>query len=187
MKKLFLVVVLIVVTVVSADYVVSHKDDGQSYLEQLKHTMECADWMSHHNADYGYEMRYLSCFQPEGVGNGDVVRYVYVEEVSALQSIHYITQEVHAEVRSDSLTPRAEMQKRAKALGGIYLERPDGSFLMSGSLVSDDKYVTAYRYDAKYVLRQQLWFVHVVIYPEDFAPAMERLIEEVNAWEPFPQ
>lgn len=44
---------------------------------------------------------------------------------------------------------------------------------------------TAYRLQAKYVLKQRLWFVETLVYPEDFAPAVGSLVREVKEWQPF--
>lgn len=44
---------------------------------------------------------------------------------------------------------------------------------------------TAYRLQAKYVLKQWLWFVETLVYPEDFAPAVRSLVREVKEWQPF--
>ena len=185
MKRAFIVITLLLIASVAINYFIDHKDDEKPYLERLKHTFDCADWQTHSDADYGYEMRFLSCFRRDENGERGSVRYVYVEEVSPLQSVCYITQEVHTEVCKDSLCPEAEIRERAKALGGLYLKQSDDSYLMSGMLISNDKYVTAYKYNAKWVLCQHLWFVQTLIYPEDFATAAERIVHEVDEWQPF--
>ena len=185
MKRGFLAVALFVVIAVGVDYYVSHKDDDQPYLEQLKHTIECADWQVYRNADYGYEMRHLSCFSQRNVDGVEGMSFVYEEDVSLQERVCYITQEVHTEICKDSLNPDEEIEKRAKQLGAQLQKEADGIYLMSGKRDSLDKRITAYQYNVKFVLRQHIWFVHAVIYPEDFAPSVGRLVEEVKAWKPF--
>jgi len=77
------------------------------------------------------------------------------------------------------------MRRRAQDIGGVCLRRSPTEYLMTALLKSRDPHVTAYRMQAKYVLRQRIWFVQTLLYPEDFAPAVTRLVHEVEAWEPW--
>ncbi len=184
MKKAFLVLIVVGSVIAVFSHRCEHAHDEDTYLEGLEHTLACADWQVHRDPTYGYEMRYPSCFLPaESEGEG-TARYAYVEELP-LKSICYITLETETLVCRDSLNPYREMRTLAREVGGICLKRSETEYLMSCTLQSRDAKVTAYRLNAKYVLRQKLWFVETLIYPEDFAPAVGRLVEEVNDWQPF--
>lgn len=165
-----------------------HQHDDDTYLEQLAHTMACAEWNLYEDSAFGYQMRYPSCFMPVRPDSNEegAVQYVYVEEVGPLHSVSYMTWEVSTEVCHDTLNPYREMRRIAEDINGMCLRQSATEYLMTAQLKSRDPKVTAYRMNAKYVLRQRLWFVETFIYPEDFAPAVQRLVQEVSNWQPFP-
>ena len=180
----FLCLVALVAGLSLLNYHREHKHDEDTYLEGLEHRLSCADWQEYTDPTYGYRMRYPSCFLPaEAEGEGSV-RFAYVEEMP-LRQVQYMTLDVTTEVCSDPLNPYAEMRRRAKDIGGICLRRSPTEYLMTATLQSRNPQVTAYRMQTKYVLRQRMWFVQTLIYPEDFAPAVTRLVHEVEAWKPW--
>jgi hypothetical protein len=186
MRRAFILLVLLIVALAVVDYWRDHQHDEDSYMEQLEHTLACADWRAHDDPTFGYRMRYPSCFVPastEGEAEG-TVRFAYVEEMP-LRQIAYITLETTTQVCRDSLNPYREMRQMAKDMGGICLRQSDTEYLLSAKLQSRNPHVTAFRMNAKYVLRQKLWFVETLIYPEDFAPSVQRIVKEVNEWTPF--
>ena len=170
---------------VVVNYWREHRHDDDSYLQSLEHTLACADWVTYEDPDLGYAMRYPSCFMPAEAEGDSSVRFAYVEQLP-LRSIVYITLDVTTEVCHDTVDTYREMRQRAKDIGGMCLRKSPTEYLMTARLKSRDPKVTAYRLQAKYVLKQRLWFVETLIFPVDFAPAMHRLVDEVNAWQPFP-
>ena len=181
----FLIMALMVPVVIVVNHWREHRHDDDTYLQELEHRLACADWVTYQDSSLGYEMRYPSCFVPaESEGEGSV-RFAYVEQLP-LRSIVYITLEAYTEVCHDTLNPYREMRQRATDIGGVCLRKSPTEYLMTARLISHDPHVSAYRMQAKYVLKQRLWFVETLIYPLDFSPAMHRLVEEVNAWKPFP-
>ena len=74
---------------------------------------------------------------------------------------------------------------KAKEIDGVCLQCSSTEYLLSARLVSRGPQATAYRLQAKYVLKQRLWFVETLVYPEDFAPAVGSLVREVKEWQPF--
>lgn len=185
MKRSFLFLLLLVAALIAVNYWRDHWHDDDSYLQTLEHTLQCADWLTYQDPDLGYAMRYPSCFVPAEAEGDSSVRFAYVEQLP-LHNIVYITLEARTEVCRDSLNPYREMRLLAKDMGGICLCKSPTEYLLTARLQSRSTHVTAYHLQAKYVLRQRLWFVETLIYPEDFAPSMHRLIDEVNAWKPYP-
>lgn len=185
LRLAFLFLVLLGAALVYLNHRREHAHDDDSYLQTLEHTLACADWQTYEDPDLGYAMRYPSCFMPAEAEGDSSVRFAYVEQLP-LRSIVYITLDVTTEVCRDTLNPYHEMRQRAQDIGGVCLRKSPTEYLMTARLKSRDLKVTAYRLQAKYVLKQRLWFVETLIYPADFAPAMHRLADEVNAWQPFP-
>ncbi len=185
LRLAFLFLVLLDAALVYLNHRREHAHDDDSYLQTLEHTLACADWQTYEDPDLGYAMRYPSCFMPAEAEGDSSVRFAYVEQLP-LRSIVYITLDVTTEVCRDTLNPYHEMRQRAQDIGGVCLRKSPTEYLMTARLKSRDPKVTAYRLQAKYVLKQRLWFVETLIYPADFAPAMHRLADEVNAWQPFP-
>lgn len=184
MKKTFLCLVLCLAAFIVFNYRCAHEYDDETYLEQLERKMTCADWQTHYEPTYGYGMRCLSCFRPvENDGEGSL-RFAYVEE-TPLKNIMYITLETATQPCRDSLNPALEVREMAQEMGGVCIRKSDSTYLVTAELKSRDPKVTAYRMNAKYVLHQKLWFIETLIYPEDFAPAVRRLVDEVNRWQPF--
>ena len=183
MKRMFLLLVAAIVLLVVVNYRRDHQHDD-TYLEQLDRRLSCADWLNYDDPTYGYQMRYPSCFMPTKAEREGNVRFVYVEEMP-LQQIQYMSLEVTTEVCHDTLAPYHDACRIAKEIGAICIRKERDEFLMTGLLKSRDSRVTAYRMQAKYVLRQKLWFVQTFVYPEDFAPVVEHLVREVEDWEPF--
>ena len=184
MKRFFLFLVLVGLGLMVLDYVVDHRHDDDSYLQQLEHTLACSDWVTYDDPTYGYRMRYPSCFVPaEAEGEGSV-RLVFVEQLP-LRDVQYMTLETGTEVCRDSLNPYREMRRRAKEVDGVCLQCSSTEYLLSARLVSRGPQATAYRLQAKYVLKQRLWFVETLVYPEDFASAVGSLVREVKEWQPF--
>ena len=185
MKKAFLFLILVLAVAAVLNYRREHRHDDDTYLQQLEHRLACATWQTYDDPTFGYQMRRPSCFLPaEAEGEGSV-RFAYVEEMP-LRQVQYMTLEVTTEVCRDTLDPYRDMRLRAEQMGGVCLRRSSDEYLMTATLKSRDPRVTAYRMQAKYVLRQRLWFVETLLYPEDFAPAVGRLVREVEAWQPFP-
>ena len=185
MKKLFLFLVVLTMGLVLYNHTREHEHDDDTYLEELEHRIQCADWLTHEDRDLGYTMHYPSCFVPTETEDEGRVRFAYVEQLP-LRSIVYMTLEVHTEVCRDTLNPYHELRQMARDMGGVCLRKSPTEYLMTAELQSRDPAVTAFRLQAKYVLRQRLWFVESFIYPEDFAPSVHRLVQEVNDWHPFP-
>jgi len=185
MKKAVLVLIVVGVLIAVFSHRREHAHDNDTYLEGLEYRLACADWQVHRDATYGYEMRYPSCFIPAESDGDGAARYAYVEELP-MQSVCYITLESGTLECKDTLDPYREMRKLSDEMSGVCLKKSDTEYLMSCRLRSRDAKVTAYRLNAKYVLRQKLWFVETLIYPEDFAPALSRLVKEVDEWQPFP-
>ncbi|MBQ8050364.1 MAG: hypothetical protein IJ197_02150 [Bacteroidaceae bacterium] len=187
MKRAFLMLIVVAIVATILNHRRDHAHDSDTYLEQLQYRIECATWQTHYDPAYGYAVRYLSCFVPastEGEPEG-TCRFAYVEDVTPLQNVTYIVQEVTTQTCVDTLHPYAEIRRMANEMGAISLRQSDDCYLMSGKLKSRDPRVTAYCFNARYVLRQRLWFVDTIYYPEDFAPVMQRLVDEVNDWQPF--
>ncbi len=184
MKKFVLFLFLLGTAGVVLDYYMRHRNDDNSYLEQLEHTLACADWEIYEDEIFGYEVRYPSCFLRQRTQKEGSCSFGYYEE-TITDAIPYMTLEVHTEVAKDSANPRREIYKLSQERGAIALQIGEGDFLMSGRLVSKDRHVTAWRYNSHYVLRQRMWFVLTLFYPEDFSPAVKRLTDEVDGWEPF--
>ena len=181
----FLFLVLLVAVLMVVNYWREHRHDDDTYLQELEHRLACADWLTYEDPDLGYAMRYPSCFMPVEAEGDSSVRFAYIEQMP-LRSIVYITLDVTTEVCRDTLNPYREMRLLAKDMNGICLRKSPTEYLLTASLQSRNPQVTAYRLQAKYVLRQRLWFIETLIYPEDFAPSMHRLVNEVNAWQPYP-
>ncbi len=188
LHKAFLFIVLLGITIALLGHWHEHRNDNDTYLEQLEHTIACAEWNLHEDSAFGYQMYYPSCFMPAQMDSDEEgsVRYVYVEEVSPLRSVNYMTLEVTTEVSADTLNPYREVQRMAEKMRGICLQLSPTEYLMTATLKSNDPKVTAFRMNAKYVLRQKLWFVETFIYPKDFSPAVQRIVQKVNEWQPFP-
>ena len=189
LRRAFLFVVTLAVVLMVVNHWLEHQHDDDTYLEQLEHTVACAEWNLYEDSAFGYQMYYPSCFMsaPTDSNEEGDVRYVYVEEVNPLRSISYMTLEVTTEVCGDTLNPYREMQRLAKNIGGICLRQSPTEYLLSAQLKSRDPQVTAYQMSAKYVLRQRLWFVETFIYPKDFTPSVQRIVQKVNDWKPFSQ
>ena len=185
----FLFMVVLAVALAVMDYRREHQHDDDTYLEQLNHTIACADWNLYEDSAYGYQMHYPSCFIPVQADSDEEgeVRYVYMEEVTPMRSINYMTLEITTEECHDTLNPYRDIQRMAKDIGGICLRQSPTEYILSAELESRNPQVTAYRISAKYVLRQRLWFVETFIYPEDFTPAVQRIVQKVKEWHPFPQ
>lgn len=188
LRRAFLCLVLLTTAVAVIIHRREHRHDDDTYLEQLEHTLACAEWNLYEDSSFGYQMYYPSCFVPYQTGSSEegAVGYIYVEEVNPLQSVSYMTLEVTTEVCGDTLNPYREMRRMAKDVGGICLCKSPTEYLMTAILKSRDPKVTAYCMDAKYVLRQRIWFVETFIYPVDFKPAVQRIVQKVNDWQPFP-
>lgn len=64
-------------------------------------------------------------------------------------------------------------------------ERRCGSdyFLLSGPLYINHRPVEGYRFYAKYVQRQKLWFVQSLSYPVSCTRAVSRLIDQIDDWQ----
>ncbi|MBR1787745.1 MAG: hypothetical protein IJ762_00950 [Bacteroidaceae bacterium] len=181
----FLCLVLLSVGASLLNYHREHRHDDDTYLQELEHRLQCAEWVDYEDPFFGYAMRRPSCFLPaeaEGEGN---VRFVYVEELP-LRQVQYMTLDVTTEVCRDTLNPYRDMRRRAEDMDGVCLRQGPNEYLMTATLQSRNRQVTAYRLQAKYVLRQRMWFVETLIYPEDFAPAVGGLVKEVEQWKPFP-
>lgn len=184
MRKAFLWMLLFMTALVFLDYRLDHRHDNDTYLQQLEHTLSCSDWVNYEDSEYGYTMRYPSCFRPiENSGEGGA-SFAYMEELP-LNNIVYMVLETNTQVCQDSLNPYREMRKMAKEMDGICCRQSDTTFLMTTKIKSRDPKVTAWVMCAKYILHQKLWFVETLIYPEDFAPAVQRVVKEVNDWTPF--
>ena len=180
----FLCLVLLAAGLIVLNYYREHRHDGDTYLQGLEHRLRCADWQVYEDPTYGYRMRRPSCFVPaEAEGEGSV-RFAYMEQMP-LREVLYMTLDVTTEVLVDTLDPYREMRQRARDMGGICLRRSPTEYLLTATVVSRDARVTAYRLQAKYVLRQRMWFVQTLLYPEDFAPAVGRLVHEVETWRPW--
>ena len=188
LRRTFLFIVLLAIVLIALNYWHEHRHDNNTYLEQLEHIVACAEWNLHEDSALGYEMYYPSCFLPAQTDSDEEgsVRYVYVEEVTPFRSVNYMTLDVTTEVCRDTLNPYREMQRMAENIKGICLQLSPTEYLMTAQLKSNDPRVTAFRMNAKYVLRQRLWFVETFIYPKDFSPAVQRIVQKVNEWQPFP-
>ena len=188
LRRAFLFVVVLAVVLVLISHWHEHRHDNNTYLEHLEHTVACAEWNLHEDSAFGYQVYYPSCFLPAQTDSDEegTVRYVYMEEVTPFRSINYMTLEVTTEVCGDTLHPYREMQRIAESIKGICLQQSPTEYLMTAQLKSNDPRVTAFRMNAKYVLCQRLWFVETFIYPKDFSPAVQRIVQKVNEWQPFP-
>ncbi|MBP5514848.1 MAG: hypothetical protein J6Y04_08765 [Bacteroidaceae bacterium] len=188
LRRAFLLMVVLSLALVAINHWHEHRHDNNTYLEQLEHIVACAEWNLYKDSALGYEMYYPSCFMPARTDSDEegTVRYVYVEDVTPLRSVNYMTLEVTTEVCGDTLNPYREIRYMAEKMRGICLQLSPTEYLMTAQLKSNDPRVTAFRMNAKYVLRQRLWFVETFIYPKDFSPAVQRIVQKVNDWQPFP-
>lgn len=184
MRKAFLLLMILGVGLFVLNHRREHRHDDDTYLQQLEHMLECTDWQVYEDSSYGYAIRYPSCFLPASAEGEVDARFVYVEQMP-LREITYISLEASTQVCRDSLNPYRDMQRIAEAVNGVCLRKSDTEFLMTARVKSRDTRITAFRLNAKYVLCQRLWFVETLIYPEDFAPAVQRLVHEVDEWKPF--
>ena len=185
MRRTFFFLLVAAAAVFALTHRRMHQHDDDTYLEYLTNRVECADWQTYDNPDYGYSVRYPSCFIPAAAEEEGTARFAYVEEVTPLQNVTYMMLELSTERCTDSLHPYRDIRSKAESMKAICLKQSDDCYLMTGKMVSRDPKVTAYRFNAKYVLRQRLWFVQTFIYPEDFAPAVRRIVKEVHEWKPF--
>ncbi len=184
MKKFALLLFVIGTAGFVLDYYVDYRSDDDTYLEQLEHTLACADWKIHVDETYGYEVRYPSCFVQHRIEEEGACSFGYYEQ-RVTEDIPYITMEAHTEMLVDSTNPKREIYKLSQKIGAIALQKGERDFVMTGRMESKNRYVTSWRFTAHYTLRQRMWFVLVLYYPEDFGAAVGRLTEEVDRWRPW--
>ena len=83
----------------------------------------------------------------------------------------------------DGFTVRQGMEHFAMEQHATERRCGNDYFLLSGPLYINHRPVEGYRFYAKYVQRQKLWFVQSLSYPASCTRAVSRLIEQIDNWQ----
>ncbi|MCD7816483.1 MAG: hypothetical protein LUH12_07270 [Bacteroides sp.] len=156
-----------------------YEEEETSLSEKLEKVMKTTKMNMYRDDFYGYTVYYPSFFEqvPDSLMNETgccQFRFWNGEE---------ITQTAFVLLNSDSLTLRQGMERFARELYADDWCYGDDCFILSGPLYIAGQAIRGHRFHAKYVLRQKLWFVQLLTYPESCTQALARLIQLIDRWQ----
>lgn len=175
MRQFVIAVSLIFMTVVF--FIYRDTECDTSLPGKLERMMNAAEMDVYRDGFYGYAVRYPSFFEQVPDKNkkgGCKFRYGTMRQIIQTASVA---------LNLDSLTVRQGMNCFAAECHATEWHCGSDYFILSGPLYVDGKSIKGYRFHAKYVKRQKLWFVQCLTYPEDYAQAVTRLIKLIDGWQ----
>lgn len=174
MRKL--IVVIIILTGFMIGINLSRKPNGfRSYQEVLAELINDAPMKTYCDSFYGYCILYPEFFSKEVADEG-FVRLGYwnnerfVIECSVLKA-------------PDTSPVKVKMKELATQLHAEDQQLLRDSFILSGPVYENGNKIEGYRYYAKYVRNQKLWFSYTLFYPESCKSALTRLLRQIDRWE----
>lgn len=172
MRRFF--VVLFLLTATLAFFVYQDTERDRSLSDKLERMMNAAAMDIYREPFYGYTVHYPSFFEKiQGEKGTCKFRYGSMKQVIQTASVS---------LNLDSLTVRQGMERFAAELHATGQCCGSDSFILSGPLHVGDRPIEGYRFHAKYVKRQKLWFVQHLTYPESYSRAVARLIKQIDGW-----
>lgn len=156
----------------------SKKEDA-SLPDKLEQMMCCTKMNVHCDPFYGYMVHYPAFFNqvPDSL----------IHETGSCQfyfgNMLKIAQTAFVVTNLEGLTVQQGMEHFAMEQHAAEWRCGSDYFLLSGPLYINSRQVEGYRFYAKYVQRQRLWFVQSLSYPASCTRAVSRLIEQIDNWQ----
>lgn len=155
-----------------------NKKEDASLPDKLEQMMCRTKMNVHCDPFYGYLVYYPAFF--------DEVPDSLINETGCCQfhfgSLLKIALTVFVVTNLEGFTVQQGMEHFAMELHATEGRCGNDYFILSGPLYINHRLVEGYRFYAKYVQRQKLWFVQLLAYPESCVQAMTRLIGEIDRW-----
>lgn len=161
-------------------FFISYNEKKDSSLPDKLEQMMCRTKMNVHcDPFYGYQIHYPAFFEqvPDSL----------IHETGCCQfyfgNLLKIAQTVFVVTNLDGLTVQQGMEHFAMEQHATERRYGNDYFILSGPLYINHRLVEGYRFYAKYVQRQKLWFVQSLSYPASCTRAVSRLIEQIDNWQ----
>lgn len=156
-----------------------NKKEDVSLPDKLEQMMCRTKMNVHCNPFYGYQIHYPAFFNqvPDSL----------IHETGSCQfyfgNMLKIAQTAFVVTNLEGLTVQQGMEHFAMEQHAAEWHCGSDYFLLSGPLYINSRQVEGYRFYAKYVQRQRLWFVQSLSYPASCTRAVSRLIEQIDNWQ----
>lgn len=155
------------------------KKEDTSLLAKLEQMMYRTKMDVHCDPFYGYQIHYPAFFEqvPDSlIHETGYCQFYFGKMLKIAQTAFVITNFEGFTVRQGMEHFAMEQHATERRCGSDY-------FLLSGPLYINHRPVEGYRFYAKYVQRQKLWFVQSLSYPASCTRAVSRLIEQIDDWQ----
>ena len=142
--------------------------------------MMCRTKMNVHcDPFYGYQIHYPAFFEqvPDSLIHETGCCQFYFGNMLKIAQIAFIVTNL------EGFTVRQGMEHFAIEQHATERRCGNDYFILSGPLYINHRPVEGYRFYAKYVQRQKLWFVQSLSYPASCTRAVSRLIEQIDNWQ----
>lgn len=155
------------------------KKEDTSLLDKLEQMMCRTKMNVHCDPFYGYQIHYPAFFEqvPDSlIHETGCCQFYFGNMLKIAQTAFVITNFEGFTVQQGMEYFAMEQHATERRCGSDY-------FLLSGPLYINHRPVEGYRFYAKYVQRQKLWFVQSLSYPASCTRAVSRLIEQIDDWQ----
>ena len=161
-------------------FFISYNKKEDASLPDKLGQMMCRTKMNVHcDPFYGYQIHYPAFFEqvPDSlIHETGCCQFYFGNMLKIAQTAFVITNFEGFTVRQGMEHFAMEQHATERRCGSDY-------FLLSGPLYINHRPVEGYRFYAKYVQRQKLWFVQSLSYPVSCTRAVSRLIDQIDDWQ----
>ncbi|MCH5308276.1 MAG: hypothetical protein J1E58_00325 [Prevotella sp.] len=179
MRKFFAILFLGIIACVSIDYW-SPRDKFADYGQTLREQINSDRFCAFEDRDCGFVVRYPSFFSKEVEGeDASFGHHRFAYHDAQIDSVL----ETSVIPNRSRLSPKEMMAKVAAERYAAYTELRRDSFVIAGTLHENGGFIDGYGYRAKYVLRNNAWYVLAFYYPKAYEHSFERLLNAVDVWE----
>lgn len=156
-----------------------NKKEDASLPDKLEQMMCRTKMNVHCDPFYGYQIHYPAFFEqvPDSlIHETGCCQFYFGNMLKIAQTAFIVTNLEGFTVRQGMEHFAVEQHATERRYGNDY-------FILSGPLYINHRPVEGYRFYAKYVQRQKLWFVQSLSYPASCTRAVSRLIEQIDNWQ----
>ncbi len=175
MRKILVFAFLLTIFAFGIDALVK-KDDFPDMERRLMERLNVAPLAEYKDRDFGFVARYPDIF----VKNNDTTgRYFGCSRFDFWQ----LTIECYVVYDRKERGFKEYMDSIASAMKADSCRRRGNSFVVSSPLYEDGMLIDGFRYYAKYVKGDNVWFVYALHYPAAYGKSLGRLFGLVDGWQ----
>ena len=180
MKKIFLIAFLAIMAFNFYSGLKYEDTQSKPYTE-FKKQIDVLPMNEYHDPTFGYSIKYPSFFQQEDTSLSDYqgyARFSYTNNTNVILE-SYVTSNHSKTIQAcaDSLTKKLHADKT--------IIRKDSSFILSGPVYENNVRVDGYSHYDKFIKNGKMLFVFSLTYPDNYKPAMTKLLKQVEDWRVF--